>query len=106
MKKKNNWFSKLIVILFVIFLGLFIASKSGFYEAKVNKKTLMTNEAIKQFEKDIEEGKVVDVNNYFKEETKDYSNTLTKTADKITKACEDLLSGSIKDVWEFFKLLF
>ncbi len=106
MKKKTNWFIKIIMLLFIIYIGLFIASKTGFYEAKVNKKTLLTNEAIKQFEQDIEDGKEVDLNNYIPKEKKDYANFLTKTADKITKACEEVASGSIKDIWEFIKILF
>lgn len=106
MKKKTNWFTKLILLLFIIFLGLFIASKSGFYEAKVSKNALMTNEAIKQFEQDIEEGKEVDIDKYIKEEKKDYANGFTRLADKITSISQDLLSGSIKDIWEFFKILF
>ena len=46
MKKKNKLFKNLLIIAFVIFMGLFIASESGFYEAKLSNKVALTDEAI------------------------------------------------------------
>ena len=42
-KKKTNWFIKLLTILFIIFMGLFIASESGYYEAKLSEKVVLTD---------------------------------------------------------------
>ena len=52
MKKKTNWFKKFLTISFIIFMGLYISSISGFYEAKLSNKVALTDEAIKEFEKD------------------------------------------------------
>ena len=46
-KKKNNWFLKIIGVLFVIYLSLTIAINTGYYEAKVNEKTIVTEENMK-----------------------------------------------------------
>ena len=61
MKKKNNWFKKFLSTAFIIFMGLYISSVSGFYEAKLSNKVALTDEAIKKFEQDVLEGKNVDV---------------------------------------------
>jgi len=53
MKKKNNWFKKFLTISFIIFMGLYISSESGFYEAKLSNKVALTDKAIKEFENDV-----------------------------------------------------
>ena len=53
MKKKKNWFLRLLTILFIIFIGLYIASISGYYEASLGNKVALTDEAIKRFEQDV-----------------------------------------------------
>ena len=64
MKKKTNLFKKFLTISFIIFMGLYISSISGFYEAKLSNKVALTDEAIKEFENDVIEGKTIDVNTY------------------------------------------
>ena len=64
MKKKTNWLKKFLTISFIIFMGLYISSISGFYEAKLSNKVALTDEAIKEFENDVIEGKTIDVNTY------------------------------------------
>ena len=105
-KKKPNWFMRLLIILFVIFIGLFVACESGYYESKVSHDVALTNDAIKKFEEDIMKGEVVDINSYIKTDTNDYSNSLTKTGDKISGAMEGILSGGLTNLWEVFKILF
>ena len=41
MKKKNNLFFKLLLISFLLFMGLYIANESGYYEAKNSKKAYL-----------------------------------------------------------------
>ncbi len=105
-KNKKNWFIRLISILFIIFIALFIAGESGFYEAKVKRNVALTDEAIKQFEEDILTGKEVDIKKYLTTEDKDYSNTFTRAGDKMSNIVEEIFSGGITNVWEIFKYLF
>ncbi len=53
MKKKRNWFLRLLFVLFIVFLGLYIASVSGYYETQVGNKVALTEEAIRDFENDV-----------------------------------------------------
>lgn len=105
-KKKSNWFLRMLTILFIIFIFLFIMSESGYYEAKVSRSVALTNEAIQQFELDVLNGNIVDINSYMGKENYDYSNSLTKTADKLSSVMEKFLSEGFTDVWEVIKVLF
>ena len=78
MKKKTNWFKRFLTISFIIFMGLYISSISGFYEAKLSNKVALTDEAIKEFENDVIEGKTIDVNTYITNKNVDYSNKFTE----------------------------
>ena len=54
----KNYFLIIIIFLFIIFLILYISGEAGYYEYKVHTKTILTEEAIKDFENDISEGKM------------------------------------------------
>ena len=72
MKKKNNWFKRFLIISFIIFMGLYISSISGFYESTLNNKVALTDKAIKEFEEDVLNGKNVDVTTYVNNKHVDY----------------------------------
>lgn len=70
-------FHGIIWLLFFGFLVLYFAQAGGYYEDLNNKKTYLTNEKIKQFEKDVEEGKEIRVENYVVNLRKDYNNRVS-----------------------------
>ena len=51
----------IMFILFLIFICIFSSSTSGYYEYSNNKKSIYTEKKIKEFEKDIAEGKNVNI---------------------------------------------
>lgn len=106
MKKKNKLFKNLLIIAFVIFMGLFIASESGFYEAKLSNKVALTDESIKRFEQDVSDGKMVDVASYVVDDYKDYSNKFTDVGEKMSDAITKVLSEGISGAWDAIKVLF
>ena len=106
MKKKKNWFLRLLTILFIVFIGLYIASISGYYEATLGNKVALTDEAIRRFEQDVIEGKAVDVEDYILEERVDYSNTFTDAGDKLTESVQKVLTEGIGGIWDAIKVLF
>jgi hypothetical protein len=108
MKKKNkpNWFLRILNILFLIFIVLLLANKNGYYESKVSKKAILTEESIKQFESDIKENKPIDINDYMVEEEKDYSNKTTDAGIFISSKVEKIMSTGITDVFNMLKKLF
>lgn len=106
MKKKKNWFLKLLFLSFVVFLGLYIASISGYYEAQVSNKVALTEDAIKDFEKDVLEGKEVDIKTYINEENNDYSNSFTDMGDRFSESIQKVLTKGIGGIWDALKVLF
>ncbi len=108
MKKKKNskWFMKTLSILFLLFISLYIALESGYYEAKAAKKMAMTEESIQKFEQDIKEGKPIDLESYVYETHKDYSNNTTDAAIFIGSKVEKFMSTGINDFFDIVKSLF
>lgn len=103
--KKHNFFKTLFILVFLLFLALFIASKTGYYEKSVKDKTYLTNKKLKEFEKDISEGKNVDAKDYFPKEV-DYSNMFTKSANNISNKIGLVVNYKAKNIWDFIKTLF
>ena len=107
MKKKNkpNWFFKILNLLFLIFICLYVALESGYYESKIAKKTAMTEESIKKFEQDIKENKPIDLEDYTYVEHKDYGNHTTDAAIYIGSKVEKFMSSGINDLFDILKSL-
>ena len=103
--KKHNFFKTLFILVFLLFLALFIASKTGYYEKSVKDKTYLTNKKLKEFEKDISAGKNVDAKDYFPKEV-DYSNIFTKSANNISNKIGLVVNYKAKNIWDFIKTLF
>ena len=103
--KKHNFFKTLFILVFLLFLALFIASKTGYYEKSVKDKTYLTNKKLKEFEKDISEGKNVDAKDYFPKEV-DYSNVFTKSANNISNKIGLVVNYKAKNIWDFIKTLY
>lgn len=76
-----------ILALFLLFIGLYITQAMGYYEFTNAKKTTLTNSAISKFEKDIQEGKKIDIKNYVEEE-KQYNNLLSRASLTLSNAIE------------------
>ena len=108
MKKIDNpnWFFRILGGLFLIYLSLNIAMSAGYYEAKLNEKTTLTEESIKQFENDIKNGLPIDINSYTFKENTDYSNNTTDTAIFIGEKVESFMSGGITEIFNIVKSLF
>ena len=85
-------------LLVIMFLSVYFSRfNSSYYE----NKNILTEEAIIQFEKDVKEGKNINVSTYLKEE-KDYSNKASSIAMKTSNFIE---SGFKKTLKLLFKAL-
>lgn len=91
---------------FLVFVALIIAFESGYYETKSSNKAILTKEAMQQFEKDLQEGKLVDVKDYLEENNRDYSNGVTKIGNKISNSVSDVMTKGISGIFEALKGLF
>lgn len=85
--KGKNIIKILGITLIVLFLSLYIAQMSGYYEYTESKKTTLTEDAIKRFEADISAGKKINAKDYLSEEKK-YNNNLSHMGMKISNYIE------------------
>lgn len=105
-KKKNNIFLNILAILFIVYMGLFIANLSGYYESKIRDNVIMTEEGIKEFENKVSNGEEIDVTSFLKNEREDYSNKMSNLGDKLTYGVEKFIVKSVHIFGDIMKSLF
>ena len=57
---------------------------------------ILTQESIEQFEKDVNDGKDVDINNYINIKERNYDNNFTKSGRYISNKLNNIISTGIK----------
>ncbi len=67
------------LLLFLVFVGLYFTASSGYYETEERKKMTLTEEQIALFEKDVAEGKQIDIEDYLSLHEKHYDNAISST---------------------------
>lgn len=82
-KKVSSIFKFTILTLLFLFITIYLSDRNGYYAYSNYKKSILTEDAIDRFEKDVATGKAIDVENYIEKE-KDYSNNISKTSLEIS----------------------
>ena len=93
---KNKIFLIIFLSLFIFFSILLIAQSQGYYKNKNEKAKILTEEQIKEFEKDVSNGKSIDIKKYVLYEDKDYSNKISKDIYNMSLKLESVFNGTIK----------
>ena len=101
--KKNIYkvFRFCSIFLFITFLTLYFSMVSGFYEYNNHEKMIFTSEQIKKFEKDVKEGKEIDITNYIETKNTDYQNSLSKLGLNLSNFISTGINTSIEKFFEF-----
>lgn len=85
--------------LFVFYIILLIAQSQGYYKNKNEKAKDLTEEQIKDFEKDVKDGKAIDVRKYVLYEDRDYTNNVSDDVYKLSLKLEGIVDTTIKIVF-------
>ena len=104
-KKKKNFLNYLIIFLFVFYMFLFISSKNGYITNEKRNRMYLTNEQIEKFEKDVDEGKNIDLEKYI-ENKKDYSNSFSKLGYNVSNGIVYIVNNSLKGISSFILRFF
>lgn len=96
---KNNLLKAILILAFTIFVASYFIEKTGYYDYKLQEKTILTNEQIKKFESDIKSGKEVDIKSYLNENKKDYSNNITTNVTKVSITANKYLKKGIESLF-------
>lgn len=86
------------IILIIIFLALYFMQATSYYQGDINKKSMMTEDAIKQFEKDLKGGKKIDARNYLEKEER-LDNNLSNLGMSLSKLLEKAFSTTVKTIF-------
>ena len=105
-KSPNRYLWRSLVILFVVFIALYIAMESGYYTSNLGRKVELTQEQILQFEQDIKDGKEIDVNDYLKNEYKDFSSRTSKLGMNLSNSTEKFMTRGISEIFKILGSLF
>ena len=105
-KKKIHWFLKVLMVLFIVYISLTIAISTGYYEAKLNEKTVVTEEGMRRFEEDVKNGKEVDIKDYIDDRHEDYASKTSKAGLTISKIVEKFMTDGISKMINVLKTLF
>ena len=93
-------FHGFIWFLFLSFMVIYVAQANGYYEDLNNKKSSLTEDKIKQFEKDVKDGKKIKVENYVVNVRKDYSNNVSNFGLYTSKLFADGFKWFMTTVFE------
>ena len=96
---KKKLIKNIFICLFLAFVVSYVIEKTGYYEYNLQNKTIMTNEAMARFERDLAEGKDVREEDYVVSTEKDYTSTLTRTTNKVSIEVNKFLKKGIEGVF-------
>lgn len=102
-KKKNNIFLKILSVLFLIYFSLYMMDNLGYYNINTKNKVL-TEEAIKEFESDIKDGKSIDIKNYTGDNT-NYKNFYSNLGYNLSVGVDNILNKGFKKLGNILKKL-
>ena len=72
----------------------------------MGNRAVLTKEAMENFEEDVENGEVVDIKDYLKSDSVDYSNGVTKFGNKISNGISEVMTKGLSGLFETLKGLF
>ena len=104
-KKRGNVWLRILGFLFLLYVSLSIAIDAGYYEKMMGERAVITEEKMREFEKDVREGKDVELYDYIMQE-EDYSNSFSKSGYKISHVIEDVMGHGIDVIVDICKTLF
>ena len=108
MRKENkfHWFWRTVFLLFIVYVALYISVENGYYEKQTEKKTILTEEKIAEFEEDVKNNKEIDIKDYLEAEHQDYSSFTSKAGIKFSEGMQKIMTKGIDGTIYLFKKLF
>lgn len=94
-------FKYLFLSILIGFTAIYISQATGYYEYEQYRNAVLTKEKIAQFEKDLEEGKNIDVNEYLTNELPNYENGMSKLGLQISDSLADIVVDGVVGTFDF-----
>jgi ABC-type dipeptide/oligopeptide/nickel transport system permease component len=95
-KTLSKIFRFTLTSLLFAFLAIYFSQKTGYVEYASRKQSQLTEKQIKQFEKDVAEGKEIDLKQYINQNYDNYQNKLSNINLKVSEITEKSISTIIQ----------
>lgn len=99
MKKKTKIYRLIFLLCFISYLTFYIAGQTGYYEYNARKKMTFTKEQIEEFERDVKEGKNIDMEEYLKNTDKNYQNKISKATLSLSENISKITRKGINTIF-------
>ena len=93
---KNSFFKFIFIVVFIVFVIAYVIGVSGYYEYDLANKKVLTEERIKEFEKDVENNENIDIKDYVVDTHRDYTNKFTKSVTGVSITLNKYLKKTIE----------
>lgn len=103
--KKYRIYRFIFMTLLISFMVVYFSELTGYYEYQNYKKAELTEEQIQKFEKDIAEGKEIDISEYLIVDTRNYETNLSKFASSISKQISDIVQDGVENTFKYLSKL-
>lgn len=97
--KGKNIFRIVLLTLAILFITLYTTQAFGYYEYTNKKTNTLTENAVREFEEDIKNGKTIKAEDYIKEEN-DYNNNISKMGLGISSFIEKTFDSVMSFIFE------
>lgn len=97
---------KIFLALLFGFFALYVSEATGYYEFEQHKKVALTEEKIKQFEKDIASGKDIQLTDYINEKDISYENNTSSLGLSLSETIGNVVQDGIEVTFNFLNRLF
>lgn len=94
-------FRRIMLVLFIVFLINYYQVQSGNYVSEENKRTILTEEKIREFEADVKNGDFVDIKDYTDNEYVDTSTSMTDLGYDIGEGVNDFINDKLIRIFEY-----
>ena len=103
--KKNKLINFVGIFLFFSFVVIYLLELTGYYEYQNHKRTVLTEEQIKKFEKDVANGKEIDINEYLIINETKYNNSLSNLTAKLSTGISNIVQSGVESTFKVLSKL-
>ena len=104
--RREKFIVRVFYLLLISFIVLYFSKSSGYYEYTTHRQVALNESQIEKFEKDIKDGKNVNVEEYAKLGEANYSNFASNAGNTISECLKDIVVGGIDGTIDFLGQLF
>ena len=98
--KKNKFLNFLLIVILMIYVASYYVANSSYYEYKLQERTVLTNEKIKEFEEDVKNNENIDIKDYVVSEEVDYSNKISNLVYNFSDTANNVARKCIKAIFK------